>query len=140
MAEFLRDRMELLADVLQRVEAEDLPFDMSMWVSIVRRPDGKLLSDQEIEEWDCGTAACAGGWLARDPRAHALGLALVAGWPCIRGSWENGISALGKFLGCSSYVAIELFDRHSYHKPDSTVRAQDVLERVRALLARGELT
>lgn len=57
-----RDRMLMAVDVLEQIQREGKPFKMHVWYDDITRV------------YDCGTAACALGWLSRDPRFQALGL------------------------------------------------------------------
>lgn len=70
----------------------------------------------DMSTWQCGTSACAAGWLAQDPRANALGFRLE---PCgtipvpTFGSVAS-FRACAKFLGISKYDAERLFHPGEY--------------------------
>lgn len=120
---FDRGRMELLRSVMQRVVMEELPFDMNRWVA------------HEFSANDCGTSACAGGWLAREPSAQELGLVLGRhGTPTYAGIMAP-FEALAAFLETSHDISVWLFSNMSYAR---NVQAYSVLCRVEMLLERED--
>lgn len=129
-----RDVIEKCVAELQRVADERLPFGMGSWYDDASRP------------LDCGTAACALGWLSRAPWAQELGLRpspTRAGYPELLSN--DGFDAAVEFLGVQWRTAVWLFSWESYLREVDVyvpqpreVGAWEVAARMRRLLAEGE--
>lgn len=136
-----RVRMSILE--LERVQDEELPFDMEVWVeSCVPSP------------LDCSTAACAAGWICRAQWARDAGLCLVehtdrfGHQPVFDHSCDY--DAMAKFLGVGRRAAVWLFSPSYYSEPVEyrdeytseydrrDVSAWEVAARMRLLLRCGE--
>lgn len=117
-----RERLEHLITVLERVERENLPFDMDDWA---------------VDPLDCGTAACAAGWAARDPEFQKQGLSLSLAWgPSFAG--EVGAEAMAVFLDIAGWDSVRLFIPDEYNLPSDSIRPAHVIACIRVLLAEGE--
>jgi len=120
-----RKRMRRAIAILDRVHAENLPFDIGQWVS---EPDNP---------YDCGTAACAAGWMARDAEFRAEGLVLTdescvsVGFPAFE--LDVGFLAMAKFLDIDYDESCQCFDE-CYYDGDTPPTAADVAARMRALM------
>jgi hypothetical protein len=125
--------MQLLRDVLARVEAQCKPFDMGNWVSV-----------RDVKEITCGTASCALGWLVRDPRGQAEGLGFKLG---LDGVWlmptyDGEVDTGEQFFDIDRHTASWLFIPDYYRDEDDEddendrpVTIDEVIERVDWLLA-----
>lgn len=71
-------------------------------------PNKKL----KMDRWNCGTAACIGGWVATLPEFQAMGgEAIKSGCPVFidsRSSFITGGNAVAAFLGIDRKVGIDL--------------------------------
>jgi hypothetical protein len=142
------DNIALSIEVLEGVPVRK--FDLGVWARFKHEhePQDKIsLHDR------CGTAGCALGWIASDPRAMAQGLALKAlPWGSVavyfRDTWEGELAG-AKFLGVSEAVADLLFLPHAYIYPEdiaaparagrvAEVRPRNVIERLELLALVGE--
>jgi hypothetical protein len=95
----------------------------------------------------CGTAGCALGWIASDPRAMAKGLALkpwvLGGGVTVEFRRWHGEDAGAKFLGVDAAVAELLFLPHTYEYPQDVdkrrgVQPRNVIDRLELLRLVGE--
>jgi hypothetical protein len=75
--------MTELLRVLQGVQADRSPFDMTVWGRQLL-PDGTTVEGRK----SCGTAACAAGWAMRDPWFRERGL-LPAGPAQTEGGYND---------------------------------------------------
>lgn len=82
---------------------------------------------------DCGTAACAAGWTARDPEAMSLGLFVHprTGEPYT--GTRRGMSAMADWLDILFCQAAAIFSPVAYDRID-TITPEEVLERVQLFL------
>jgi hypothetical protein len=96
--------MQLAISILRDVEANQLPFRTEAWFI-----DGNNASD-------CTTAACAAGWLCRDPRMQKLGLKIAQNGDISYPEFDTsvGFSAMAKLLKIQSSDSEYLFYRSSY--------------------------
>jgi hypothetical protein len=143
-----RDRLEHLVTVLERVKAAKLEFDIGAW-GVVR---------EEANE-PCGTSACAMGYAALDPQFMTEGLrlknedgiifegldnfnayALAGGEVSVDPVFEGslGFGAAIMFFEITEEDAVYLFYGAKYSS--WPVTPDDVIARVRELLARPEVT
>jgi hypothetical protein len=97
-----------------------------------------------LNNWHCGTAACACGWAALDPQFMAEGFTLLStegttypifdyadGSPLL-----EGFAAVRKFFGLNEEQVIDLFLHSSYVERDIPNPApQDVINRIKEYLA-----
>lgn len=107
--------------VMTEVRDRNLPFDMQNWF----RGDAD----------DCGTAACFGGWLVRDPYFQALGLT---------GERDNmpyfdgfaGTDAIEDILVISNEQARDLCYENYYQawSHDKPITPDHVIQKLEALL------
>lgn len=127
------DRVTLAAQDMDRVQEEELPFDLCMWVQWASDP------------LNCSTAACGMGWIARSEWAQRLGLRIVCGEPVL--GRRTGISAAVDLFSIRLATAQWLFYDDSYLMPVECeervfcrrdVQAWEVAARLRRLLAEGE--
>lgn len=110
--------------VLRRVEAQQQPFRIISWVADTYHP------------MDCGTAACAAGWMCRDPAMNEAGLQFWHGVPAVCDadrSWEVEGRALTQFFGISLGDALCLF-MPSYYAAGLDTTAAMVADRMQAML------
>ncbi|MDQ7981911.1 hypothetical protein QYH69_32325 [Paraburkholderia sp. SARCC-3016] len=92
----LRDAYAIIAGI------PESRFDLCLW-----RSGGNTANE-------CGTIACAGGWLAMHPKFHALGLqAGEDGMPRTKGARNYG--ALAEVLGIDRMDAQQLFCSATFH-------------------------
>lgn len=107
--------LRLARQIMLEVEQQSKAFDMEDWFEDPSRP---ML---------CGTTACFGGWLARDPRFPGLTPEDLE----IRGSF-----AVAEALGLEFEEAIELTWPEEYQakKP----RPRDVIEKLERLITVAE--
>jgi hypothetical protein len=142
-----QERLEMLIDVLQRVQDDDLPFDMGAWIE---------------RKSPCGTSACALGYAALDPRFQALGLRMVTrkgdilsieqyndmameAWTKFRQTIIMDVSYQGEdayragslLFDISLAASAALFDPETYGRLDT--KPCHVIERVRAVIANNGL-
>lgn len=131
-----RDRILMAIDVLTKVEKEHKPFNMNDWVEVSSNP------------MDCNTAACALGWLCRDPRFQQLGLGLQSSRPDKH--WATPVLRMGAFktiryevdagaavLGITFKQGMDLFSTNYYPVEDgSSITPAMVIERLQSLLRR----
>lgn len=120
-------RLRRLAEHLKKVE--DVEFNMGEW----------------CREDSCGTAACAWGHGATEPTFQKLGVKLrqtggSSFWNCYTYVPEyrgvTGFEAAVAFFGITEAQASSLFMSTSYRR--RPVRRQDVIRKIRALVARIE--
>lgn len=121
-------RMRIVERVLERVIADRLKFDMTVWTDPVDTRRFRRVYD------DCETAACAAGWTARDPEAISQGLYVNqdTGEPCTAGRW--GMGAMAGWLDVEFYEAARIFSPAAYSRIPSPTPPEEVLERVREIL------
>jgi hypothetical protein len=136
------ENIALAIDVLEHVPARK--FDIGVWANFKHEhePEDKVsLHDR------CGTAGCALGWIASDPRAMAQGLVLqvLAPFGSVRVYFRGreGEEAGAKFLGVSQAVAELLFLPHAYEYPEDVVKhrgvqPRNVIDRLELLRLVGE--
>lgn len=115
-----RDRILLAIASLERIHAEALPFDIGCWF------------EDEEDPLDCGTAACALGWLCREPWAQKLGLTVSEDVPAMS-STSLGIGAARELFDMTHSQAVWLFDPGYYVELRDTT-ALDVAQRMSSLL------
>jgi hypothetical protein len=120
-----RERLEHLKVVLSNVKPEK--FDMSVWFT---------------EHGTCGTAACAFGYAAMDPKFNVEGLTAAEGWwgkiePTYAG--QGGFVAAMSFFDLNSEQATWLFSDGTYDAPrNERITPQMVIDRIDTLLRRAE--
>lgn len=134
-----RERLKILVEVLDRVEAEGGKFDMDRWVEPVgRQPDGTPAPPS------CNTAACAMGWAAVEPRFNAMGLKLrvMRSYLSPNSTWYeptfnglNGMEAACEFFDLTLDDTAYLFDPTAYCKP---ALLPTVRRRVLEVIGKGE--
>lgn len=109
-------------------------FDLSNWQSSAR-----ISSADQI---NCGTIACAAGWLSLHPQMNEAGLRVMDdGYTVPQFGSEHGYDALAEFFGISFDEAFNLFgirgestyDKHAHAKARSSDK-QLFLFRVRQFL------
>lgn len=128
------ENARLWIKVLERVEAERLPFYMDTW-------------------WTkCGTAGCGLGWLAHSPEGQAAGWSFTAGSadiandiPTYQGkhTCEFGVN---RFLGIRIRTAYSIIYSSQYHFPERGIRhgsppelitPRDVINRIQEIIERN---
>lgn len=118
-----RDRLLLAIAALERVHEAALPFSMERWFNNIYR------------SMDCSTAACALGWICREPWAQELGLTTeqhgLGLYPTYQG--HAGAGAAAALFDIDSNDAAWLFHPDHYHLPEP-ITALDVAERIRQLI------
>lgn len=103
-----RDRLQILADKLKSVP----------------------VSEFDITIWDCGSAACAGGWACRIPEFNEAGLSIgLSLSPEYKGSY--GLHGLMRFFDITWGQATRIFLPDSYESRPSPT---DVSDRIEELL------
>lgn len=122
------ERGQLLRDVLGRVERGETELGFGM------------------RDWHCGTAACAGGHLAMDPRAQVEGLGLVPMYGAaamleVKFGDEYGFHALATYLGISVDQSFQLFDGVNYgdfdaDNPDDSLTPGHIIARLDGMMSR----
>lgn len=123
----LPERIEWAIDVLEQVKVMHKPFDINDW----------FRSNYN----DCNTAACALGWLCRDPRFKAVGLAPAGALykvPTIqigKSEW-HGLGAGATVLGIPYQRAVWLFSSIGYSTRFVTLAM--VVERLKIMLEMSE--
>jgi hypothetical protein len=136
------DNVLLAIDVLQDVPTRK--FSMQTWGDFKHTHDiGERLNLHDR----CGTAGCALGWLASDPRAIRRGLYMVSGYfgfATVRYREFEDEYAGAKFLGVDSLVGEVLFLPSEYKRDEpedrtrGEVRPRNVIERLNLLAHLGE--
>ncbi len=109
--------LELLKDAYAIIEGmPDERIDLDFWQD--NKDVGKLMLRGAIsraKQIDCGTIACAAGWLSLHPDMNARGLVSEFGVPEFRGDWQY--EGLAKFFDISLTDAGNLFkSRSSFEK------------------------
>jgi hypothetical protein len=118
------ERVTRAIALLRWVHAEFLPFDIADWF------------EEPEETLNCGTAACAVGWMARDPWMQEQGLAIVDAEPVYLGHTRSvGFYAVAAFFDIPHNLAQYVFTRYAYtyHKPT----ANDIADKMQALIYPG---
>lgn len=112
------ERFKILIDVLKHVKPEEF----------------------NMRDWQCGTAACAGGHLAMDKRANDLGFTMAPLIPT--SSYEVpsfkgriGYDALKRFFNITDFEVEYLFAHYSYK--GFNAKPSTVLRRVRKFIKDG---
>lgn len=147
-------RLRLTIDVLHDVAQANKRFNMARWL-------GKRADERQDA---CGTAACAFGHAALDPRLQAEGLSLIgelndtldvvpirtiadfSAWltcpnatgyadPCFDG--ETGFDAATAFYDITYDAADYLFDPTSYPRDAVGVTPEDVITRIERVIELG---
>lgn len=96
----MKPNLELLRDAYQIIDGiPDNQFDLQWFYSFY---PGDLPAAN-----DCGTIACAGGWLALHPQFNALGLEAGREGPTLDGKY--GYKALGEIFNIQEIAAERLF-------------------------------
>lgn len=123
------DRLRHLTRVLRAVDAMERPFDMTAWT----------------KGTSCDSAACAGGWAARDETFNLIGLHLLNGAPAYRihetasnkPVCYTGWTALLEFFDLCADDAHHIFDPYFYdYLPHSMfdISPQRVIDRIEKLI------
>jgi hypothetical protein len=108
-------RMHHMIEILEYVEANDVPFNMSDWFEDDNNPE------------DCNTAACAWGLAARDPVFRAQGVyiqGITVGF-----GYEWGYAGAAKFFDISYEDAFLIFNGNRQVPPSA------VIQRIRHVMA-----
>lgn len=117
--------------VLEEVSAAKKPFNMGVW----SRPH---LTTSKLEHpyENCGTAACAAGWMCRDKWFKDRGIRLhkIGGYPVYKGMVS--FTALKDFFGISWEEAHTIFCSLSYttHNHYVDITPEDVIEKMKTFL------
>lgn len=116
-------RMQKAIDTLTQVHTLGKKFDIDHWVEDCMTP------------YDCGTAACSLGWIARSEWANEIGLCLSAnGSPIYDGDYTY--NAAEKFFDISTNQAGWLFDPFEYENVSNEITtAMHTVNRMKYLLA-----
>ncbi len=138
-------RLLKLADFLDMVHPSK--FNLNEWVS-GRKPD--QMSEAPTKKGDCGTTACAVGWLPvlfpkswswRTPKAWYDSFGNMANAEIHYKRWPNAdltqgqkLSAAADFFSIDYDDASELFMPDAYRQGNAT-RAKTVAKRIRSLVA-----
>lgn len=95
----------------------------ALWESVPQR-------EFDMRNWDCGTTACAIGWLAR---------LRIDGWRRPSAPWnddcDSSLKAAASYFGVTLSQAVDLFGSPAlaYDKPLELVTAADVAAALRAM-------
>jgi hypothetical protein len=121
-----------LIEILEEVENLN-SFNMNGW-----------WRETNINESECGFAACAAGWAAMDPVFNELGLGLdPTGLPSkgvryeIGGNLFRGFSATSEFFGLTSSESMYIFDPCSYSK-QGKITPQRVINHIKEVMKEWE--
>jgi len=135
------ERLTKLAELLDKVDEQRKPFNLSVWVRSPTELTGLDLEDtaaasgltrEEVTSHECGTVACAVGHACLDSWFNEQGLILdLDGQP----KFENNQSwdAVAAFFEVGIELAIFLFDHGNYEEETETTAAE-VAYRIRALI------
>jgi len=98
--------IKIAIDVMERVEKERRPFDMTRWQQ-GHYDSAAMYRKYAAHEHECKMAACFGGWLALSPEWQSQGgHVMYTGAPYYRG--EMGADAIAAFLEVSEETAVGL--------------------------------
>lgn len=112
------ERIRQAIRVMEEVHNRRLPFNMKDWFA--------------GSPYDCGTAACFGGWLTRDPWFQALGLNATQSIPTFE--YYQGASAFAQLLDISYGQAEELTYPAYYSSDPEKITPYMVIEKLEELL------
>ena len=118
-----RPRLQHAIALMERVRDQGLPFNMGLWFADKGNPE------------DCGTAACFGGWCARDPEFRAAGMGIDVDALSYHNRWGSG--AIAEFFGLSLRDTRFLTMPKAYGSYDGSpesITPDHVIARIRALL------
>ena len=117
------ERMRMAILTLRNVHMQGLPFNINNWY------------EDDEDPLNCGTAACAFGWVARQPWAQQEGLKIDADYGIVFGvKSRNPYTAATRFFDISIEWAHWLFDPDCYDVLQTRVTAEHVIERMEAVI------
>lgn len=124
------ERVTRAIALLRKVHIDGLPFDLRDWFS---DPDNVF---------DCGTAACAAGWMARDEWMQEEGLESVGAVPAYLTSKDANPQWLHGFYALEAFFDMPFEDVHfalsATRYANSTATANDVADRMQGWLHANE--
>lgn len=108
-----KERLEKFIEYLKGVPEEN--FNMSDWQSF--REEVSTTAEALVQ---CGTAACAAGWLALSPDFHAVGgtVCTLTGGP-ILGDLEESVEAFGEYFGFEDELARSITCDELFYREES---------------------
>lgn len=119
------ERMRMAILTLRNVHMQGLPFNINNWY------------EDDEDPLNCGTAACAFGWVARQPWAQQEGLKIDNEYGIIfEVKTTNSYLAAADFFDISFGEAHWLFDPDTYDVLQTTVTAAHVIERMETVVRR----
>jgi hypothetical protein len=103
-------------------ELQHKPFYMNTWFEYESRP------------YDCETAACFAGWMARDKWMQNEGLELSKASSPVFEDEDEPWRALARFLDISVDDAHFVFDSYEYNEHPSAITPDIVADRLRVIV------